>query len=141
MTSEYLAKQLSNEVDLMTQLVSELPAGFRADTISAGDLRHTQQTPLASKLPASLPADTIPAGDLRHTQLTPLASELPASFAANTIPVGDLRHIQLDVDYRALYTVLKQVDPSDHWGGLSRTYTPEGEVLWLCRDHAQQYSV
>ena len=114
MSSDYLAKQLADEVNLMAQLVSALPGSF--------------------------PADMIPAGDLRHAQQVPHANEPQGSFPADRIPAEELRHIHLDVDYRALYAVLKQVDPSEYWGGLNRIHTPEGELLWLCRDHAQQYS-
>jgi len=68
-----------------------------------------------------------------------LVSQLPETFAADQAQVGDLRNPQLDVDYRALYAALHELDPSESWAGLSRIYTPEGEVLWLCRDHAEQY--
>ena len=47
-------------------------------------------------------------------------------------------NIKLDADCRALYALLHQLDPTDSWAGLSRTYTPEGNILWLCRAHAAQ---
>jgi hypothetical protein len=59
---------------------------------------------------------------------------------ADPFPAGDLQQAQLDVDYRALHAVLKQADPGEHWGGLSRITTPEGELLWLCREHAGHYT-
>jgi len=86
-TSEYLANQLSNDIGLMAELVTQLPAD-------------------------------VPAG--------PSIEE-------------ELRPPELDVDYRALHALLDQVDPSHHWAGLSRIRTPEEEILWLCRDHAQQH--
>jgi internalin A len=87
LTSDYLAKQLSDEVNLMTALVSQLP----------------------------------------EIGLSSLA--VPEDFS----------EIELDVDYRMLHALLCELDPSTRWAGLSRVYTPEGQVLWLCRDHARQY--
>jgi hypothetical protein len=40
---------------------------------------------------------------------------------------------------RALYTFLKEVDPSQHWGGLRKTLTPDGNILWLCEGHRREY--
>jgi internalin A len=74
--------------------------------------------------------------------MTELVSKLPVpeGFGADLPQLNDPRHIELHVDYRALYALLRELDPSDHWAGLSRIHTPEGEVLWLCSDHSQQYS-
>ncbi|MBE9030054.1 GTPase, partial [filamentous cyanobacterium LEGE 11480] len=36
---------------------------------------------------------------------------------------------------RALNEFLTAKDPAKTWGGLTRTVTPEGDVLWLCKDH------
>jgi internalin A len=72
--------------------------------------------------------------------MTELVKELPETVSMDQFRAEELRHSQLDVDYRALHALLNQLDPSNHWAGLSRTATPEGMVLWLCRDHAQQYS-
>jgi hypothetical protein len=70
-----------------------------------------------------------------------LVDQLPEDLSAERIETDNFgARPSLDVDYRAIKALLHHVDPSDHWGGLSRTYTPEGEVLWLCRDHAKQYS-
>ena len=40
---------------------------------------------------------------------------------------------------RALRQLLDDKDPDHVWGGLSRTTTPEGHILWLCDYHRQQY--
>jgi hypothetical protein len=70
--------------------------------------------------------------------MTELVSQLPEGLSFERFhEVPD--HVELDVDYRILYALLDQLDPSHRWAGLSRAYTPEGEVLWLCRDHAHQY--
>jgi hypothetical protein len=139
MTSELLAKQLSDDVNLMTQLVSELPDSLPDEPIRITDLHPTELAPLASELPGSFPDDAGRIGDLNPARLTPVLGELPGSLSSDQLRMEDLHSVRLDVDYRALYAVLKQVDPSEHWCGLSRINTPEGEILWLCRDHAQQY--
>jgi internalin A len=72
--------------------------------------------------------------------MTELVKQLPEVVGTDQLRAEELRHSQLDVDYRALQALLDHLDPSKHWAGLSRIPTPEGDVLWLCRDHAQQYS-
>jgi internalin A len=42
---------------------------------------------------------------------------------------------------RALRVVLDQKDPAHKWGGLRKVLTPEGDYLWLCDEHAQEYRV
>ncbi len=42
---------------------------------------------------------------------------------------------------RALYNLLKEVDPDQTWGGLRKTVTPDGNIFWLCEEHRQQYEV
>ena len=39
---------------------------------------------------------------------------------------------------RTLYEFLKRKDPDQVWGGLTRTVTPEGDVLWLCKEHIKE---
>ena len=71
--------------------------------------------------------------------MTALIDQLPNDLDVDPVwQEGVPEHIQLDADYRALYALLHQLDPADRWAGLSRTYTPEGDVLWLCRAHAEQ---
>lgn len=48
-------------------------------------------------------------------------------------------HAETDADFRALRAMLTKLDPEERWGGLSRTLTPEGLTLYLCRDHLAQY--
>jgi internalin A len=40
---------------------------------------------------------------------------------------------------RGVYELLKTLDPSRDWGGLSKVLTPEGHCLWLCDAHAAEY--
>ena len=92
-TAEHLAKQLTNEVRLMTELVNQLPR--------------------------------------------------VAMDSGITLPQGDepQRRASLDVDYRAIYSLLDELDSSHHWAGLNRILSPEDQILWLCSDHARQYDI
>ena len=40
---------------------------------------------------------------------------------------------------RALHSFLVEADPGKNWGGLYETVTPDGNILWLCDIHRQQY--
>jgi internalin A len=40
---------------------------------------------------------------------------------------------------RALRALLLEKDPKQKWGGLRRVFTPEGNYLWLCKEHAAKY--
>src|SRR6266571_199652 len=42
---------------------------------------------------------------------------------------------------RALHNFINEVDPSQLWGGLDKIVTPDGNILWLCDKHRQQYVV
>src|SRR6266566_2814452 len=42
---------------------------------------------------------------------------------------------------RALHNFLNEVDLSQLWGGLDKIVTPDGNILWLCDKHRQQYVV
>lgn len=44
-----------------------------------------------------------------------------------------------EADYRALLAMLNKLDPTQNWGGLSRTMTPEGLTLYLCAEHVAGY--
>lgn len=43
------------------------------------------------------------------------------------------------VALRGFRELLFSIDPSRRFGGLRSVLTPEGDVLWLCRDHAYTY--
>jgi GTPase SAR1 family protein len=40
---------------------------------------------------------------------------------------------------RALHSFLVEANPSQYWGGLHKTVIPDGNILWLCDTHRQQY--
>ncbi|UCH95327.1 MAG: hypothetical protein JSV88_00390 [Candidatus Aminicenantes bacterium] len=42
-------------------------------------------------------------------------------------------------ELRAIRNMLDIVDKNHHWGGLERVVTPEGHILWLCKEHAREY--
>ena len=42
---------------------------------------------------------------------------------------------------RTLHSFLNRADPSREWGGLYKTVTPDGNILWLCEAHRKQYEV
>jgi internalin A len=42
---------------------------------------------------------------------------------------------------RALHSLLNELDPSQKWGGLRKTPTPDGNILWLCGVHYKEYEV
>ncbi len=42
---------------------------------------------------------------------------------------------------RALHGFLKEADPDRVWGGLRKTLTPDGNILWLCAEHRRVYEV
>lgn len=44
-----------------------------------------------------------------------------------------------EADFRVLESLLAKLDPERAWGGLSRTVTPEGLTLYLCREHCDAY--
>jgi internalin A len=52
---------------------------------------------------------------------------------------GRVERASNEADFRALEGLLLKLDPDRRWGGLSRTVTPEGPTLYLCRDHADAY--
>jgi len=73
-----------------------------------------------------------------------LVSQMPATLLTDPeidhlLPDDPLRRPELDVDYRLLHSLLQKVDPTERWAGLSRIYTPEDQVLWLCKHHARPY--
>jgi hypothetical protein len=54
--------------------------------------------------------------------------------SVTAVPVARAR---LDADFRALESLMLQLDPRREWGGLSRVTTPDWETLYLCREHAE----
>ena len=53
--------------------------------------------------------------------------------------LGPAAQATTEADFRALENLLNRLDPDRTWGGLSRTVTPEGLTLYLCREHHDAY--
>ena len=42
---------------------------------------------------------------------------------------------------RVLHSFLKEADPHQYWDGLQKVVTEDGNILWLCLEHAHPYRV
>ncbi|HEY4033713.1 MAG TPA: hypothetical protein VGL94_07115, partial [Ktedonobacteraceae bacterium] len=42
---------------------------------------------------------------------------------------------------RVLHSFLKEVDSHQYWDGLQKVVTEDGNLLWLCEEHARPYQV
>ena len=63
----------------------------------------------------------------------------PGSFAEKHQMVGQEQ--VLGPALRVLHSFLKEVDPQEYWDGLHKIVTPDGNILWLCEEHARPYQV
>lgn len=79
----------------------------------------------------SAAAEALPAFDPRPEQLT--RRELVGAMGANIEPEG--------AALRALHTYLRQADKTQHWCGLQKVVTNDGNILWLCAEHARFHGV
>jgi internalin A len=59
------------------------------------------------------------------------------------VPETHFQHEQQAIGpaLRALHSFLIQADSSKIWGGLDKTQTPDGNILWMCDLHRQPYTV
>jgi internalin A len=71
--------------------------------------------------------------------MSELVAQMPELQAIGQSKSDGPESAELDADHRTLRALLNELDPTEYWGGLSRIYTPEGDVLWLCQEHARQY--
>lgn len=76
--------------------------------------------------------------------MTELVAQAPAQLRhqdelPRALDVRPTAHATSDSDFRALQTMLSELDPHSVWGGLSRYTTPEGLTLYLCREHLAAY--
>jgi len=75
------------------------------------------------------------------TQYLPTIPTLDTLSSAVTEPQMGQEQKLVGSALRVLYTFLTQADSSRSWGGLCKTLTPDGNILWLCETHRQQYEV
>jgi internalin A len=87
---------------------------------------------LAKELINRLPM--LKGGDLDHPE-TILGADYPSEETASPHRMESLDGAAL----RALRHLLEQKDPSQQWGNLKKTLTPEGDYLWLCDHHARLF--
>lgn len=77
--------------------------------------------------------------------MTKLVDQIPEPSGGPGLPGEEGRdpdpmvRAETDADFRALEALLLKLDPDRVWGGLSRTVTPEGLTLYLCREHSEPY--
>lgn len=81
------------------------------------------------ELLASLPAHL----SLPEDQISQVALNMVSDWQEPSVRAEN------DADFRAIADFLHQLDPHNRWGGLSRISTPEGRILYLCRDHFERY--
>lgn len=48
-------------------------------------------------------------------------------------------YMETGSELRFIRQLLETVDKNRRWGGLTRVVTPEGHILWLCKEHAKEY--
>jgi hypothetical protein len=74
-------------------------------------------------------------------QHVPEAATLDTLSDAVTQPHFKYEQQVIGPALRALYSFLTKADPNCIWGGLHKTLTPDGNILWLCETHHKQYEV
>lgn len=74
-----------------------------------------------------------------------ISNQIPHLGKLNTlseaVPDPHLHHDQrvTGAALRTLHQFLLQADPSRNWGGLSEVVTLDGNILWLCEKHRQEF--
>jgi len=68
-----------------------------------------------------------------------MAEYNPTSLAERHHPGGFEQNIGPAL--RVLHSFLKEVDPYQYWDGLQKVVTEDGNILWLCEEHAHPYQV
>jgi len=71
--------------------------------------------------------------------LPKLGEHDPTSLAERRHPGGFEQNIGSAL--RVLHSFLKEVDPHQYWDGLQKVVTEDGNILWLCEEHAHPYQV
>jgi hypothetical protein len=63
----------------------------------------------------------------------------PTSLAERYHPGGFEQNVGPAL--RALHSFLKEADPNQYWDGLRKVVTEDGNIFWLCEEHARPYQV
>jgi internalin A len=92
--NEETYKQLGKQIDLLEQIIENIPQIAEHDPLSLEERHH------------------------------------PGGFEQNIGPA-----------MRVLHSFLKEADPHQYWDGLEKVVTEDGNILWLCHEHARPYQV
>jgi hypothetical protein len=74
-------------------------------------------------------------------QIVQSIPELPALDTMKHVTTRSQMGYEQHAEGPALYSFLKEADASQVWGGLYKTPTPDGNILWLCDVHHKPYEV
>lgn len=101
--------------------------------------------PMGKALGAVYDEETIENMEANLELLDEIVENLPECSVSESITAAQSNSAQdqqvVGSALRALYSYLHQADPQHIWGGLRRTLTPDGNILWLCGEHRRQYEV
>jgi internalin A len=70
------------------------------------------------------------------TELVAILPDVKDKFREYDLPEREHSAARISgAGLRVIYELLHHLDSSHKWGGLRRTTTPEGDILWLCPTH------
>jgi internalin A len=55
--------------------------------------------------------------------------------------LNEISNSSTDMPIRQIRTLLDSIDPKNEWAGLKRIVSPEGHILWLCKEHYAEYKI
>jgi small GTP-binding protein len=55
--------------------------------------------------------------------------------------INEIPEHSIDMPIRQIRKLLNSVDPKNEWAGLRRIVSPEGHILWLCKEHYAEYKI
>ncbi len=111
---------------LIKFLEYSMAVGEIAEAASEED-RHKQvnkQVELFKKITKEIPPS------VEHDPVNPTEKHHSRGFEQNIGPA-----------LRALQNFLKEADPNQYWDGLQKVVTEDGNIFWLCEEHARPYQV
>jgi internalin A len=78
--------------------------------------------------------------------LKQIAEEVAPSVEHDSISLAEVSHpggFEQNVGpaLRALHSFLKEADPNQYWDGLQKVVTEDGNIFWLCEEHARPYQI
>jgi GTPase SAR1 family protein len=103
--------------------------------------------PIAGKvLGVALTEETYKQLDNQVQLLEKIIEDLPDMAEHDPISLAERHHAggfeqNIGPALRVLHSFLKEVDPHQYWDGLQKVVTEDGNLLWLCEEHARPYQV